>query len=305
MFAHVWTLLVTASLLGLVTQNNPWLQRGYDGIRAASKRFSGIVGDAAHALRGGYHIAYVLQQWWSNYSTTLPTDQGGDRSKSSGLDIGFNTGEMILHTQRAFHAMMLKLAAFITVREWNGTLDGQTTRNYDRHLMGQNYEPDATHLWHNHGGFDRSTWTDDAAAPAAVAGFIAVMNGDPLTTATTEPPDALAVPVIQEETVNFTLDPGEERTVAVPLQANYCTLVVADPTRDGRLRVEAVGGPQARFLGGSLDAASAQLIPRRRPLVWRGKDKDGKAVFSYALFPIIRFKNTGPVQVGVDIGREV
>jgi hypothetical protein len=71
--------------------------------RYESAVFSGIVGDADHAARGGYHIS-IEDQSPNNYSVIRPDDKAppGDwpRNLSSGLDMSMSRADMITCTRR-------------------------------------------------------------------------------------------------------------------------------------------------------------------------------------------------------------
>lgn len=64
-----------------------------------SAEFSGIVGDAAHALRGGYHISRQ-DQGAQNYSVTRPDDRLGRGDAAAAIDMTLNESDMVLCTNR-------------------------------------------------------------------------------------------------------------------------------------------------------------------------------------------------------------
>jgi hypothetical protein len=68
-------------LLGLRSQ--------LQGITGLSAVQLGIVGDVAHAARGGYHMAKPHVSAGSDYSTTLTRDRNGLSGYASALDIGY------------------------------------------------------------------------------------------------------------------------------------------------------------------------------------------------------------------------
>lgn len=286
--------------------SNPAIVTGiYGGDNDPSKRFSGSDPDPRHLEGGGYHPSVnqlIAHGNGDDYSHQHPLDMGGDPNRSSGLDTSRSTANMIVRTQRAITAIRIDHPLFRSCREVNGTLDGVTTVNSDRFLGGgQNYHPDATHLWHSHYGWLRWYMTDPTRSWQEVPRVLAVLNGTPLGDITIEPPDKTQ---LQEEDdmpeLNITLQPGEMRTVKVPRGANSCTFSTVE--EDGRVRVEAMGGTApAQFLGGSRDENQAQLIPKRKPFGWIGNGTDGTPKFSAEKFAILRLKNFGRYQVAVEM----
>lgn len=157
------------------TTDNPVLHWLFSALRLISKVFSGIVGDRAHALRGGYHIGRNFQPA-GNYSTSLVRDRGGDGDMACAIDISFAPADMIVATTRLINAARSNDPRVRGVREINGTLNGRTTVNYDVVISGQNYTPDSTHLWHIHLGCFRDT----AQTLVVINGIADVINGVPI-----------------------------------------------------------------------------------------------------------------------------
>src|SRR5689334_17843212 len=61
--------------------------------------FSGIVGDQAHAARGGYHISREDQPS-TNYSVTRPDDKTGRADAASAIDMSMDVQDMRTCTAR-------------------------------------------------------------------------------------------------------------------------------------------------------------------------------------------------------------
>lgn len=96
-----------------------------------SAQFSGIVGDQAHQLRGGYHIGRRFQSD-DNYSVVRPDDKGGPDDAAAAIDMTLNPFDMKVCTNRL-------VAAFTNVNDprrkylnaFNGTQDGKVARRWD------------------------------------------------------------------------------------------------------------------------------------------------------------------------------
>lgn len=106
------------------------------GIDSASKRndaatFSGIVGDAAHRLEGGYHISREDQSA-DNYSIAqFSDDRLGPSNMAAAIDMTMRTSDMILVTTRLVNAWHQEDPRLANVRAFNGTLDGRTAIRKD------------------------------------------------------------------------------------------------------------------------------------------------------------------------------
>lgn len=135
------------------------IRQVYDGIKAASKALSGIVGDAAHTY--GYHRgANYLPA--SDYSRQLWLDKNCDGEAASALDIRLSTADMELLTGRLLAAAKAHSPLLRGLREFGGTTNGTLTHSYD--LADPNNpnddhegfgEWDDSHLWHLHLSFYR------------------------------------------------------------------------------------------------------------------------------------------------------
>jgi hypothetical protein len=82
--------MATAQMKGMATS---WVKL------YRSAKFSGIVGDARHAARGGYHISRQ-DQGAGNYSVTRPDDRLGRADTASALDMTLDASDMRLCTSR-------------------------------------------------------------------------------------------------------------------------------------------------------------------------------------------------------------
>lgn len=114
-----------------------------------SAKLTGIVGDAAHAARGGYHRSRQDNPD-GNYSIVRPDDLTGPADMASAIDMNLSASDMRLCTGRLVSAFMngsdprrKYLNAF------NGTLDSKTARRFDVYARKvKAASPD--HLWHIH-----------------------------------------------------------------------------------------------------------------------------------------------------------
>jgi hypothetical protein len=125
--------------------------------------FSGVLGDADHGY--GYHRARAVLES-SDYSVTLPADKQGDAWAASAVDVSFSPTSQKLVTQRMIDAVKRKDPRLKAVREFFGSIDGQTVTGRDV-PSGRTVSSDDSHLWHVHWSILRK-FSNDAAALAGV-----------------------------------------------------------------------------------------------------------------------------------------
>lgn len=117
----------------------------------SSAKFSGIVGDKAHEIRGGYHIGRAFQST-SNYSVVRPDDKAGNGpdDAAAAIDMTMSPADMRLCTARL-------VAAYANPNDprrkylnaFNGTLNNKTARRWD--VYARRTSPaSAGHLEHVH-----------------------------------------------------------------------------------------------------------------------------------------------------------
>lgn len=111
---------------------------------------SGIVGDAAHRARGGYHMSREDNPA-GNYSITRPDDQYGPGDAAAGIDMSMNARDMALCTRRllvAYNSPADPRRKYLNA--FNGWLGGANATRYDIVARRAGYaSPD--HKWHCHG----------------------------------------------------------------------------------------------------------------------------------------------------------
>src|SRR3954447_20807133 len=109
----------------------------------------GVVGNAAHARRGGYHIGRQFQPA-DNYSCIRPDDKLGPDDAAAAIDMRLSDIEMRACTSRL-------VTAFTHVSDpprkylnaFNGTQDNKTPRRWDVYAR-KIQAASADHLWHVH-----------------------------------------------------------------------------------------------------------------------------------------------------------
>jgi hypothetical protein len=112
---------------------------------------SGICGDLAHRLRGGYHISRVDQPA-NNYSVVRPDDRPGNgpNDAAAAVDMSMNRADMILCTRRL-------TAVFANDRDprrkyvnaWNGWLGAGDAQRWDM-VSRKVSRASSDHKWHIH-----------------------------------------------------------------------------------------------------------------------------------------------------------
>lgn len=131
----------------------------------------GIVGDNAHAARGGYHIGRSFQSP-SNYSCTRPQDKYGPGDASAAVDIRMSAAEMVVCTRRLYvlyaNTADPRRKYLNGFNGWDGT--GSATR-YDIYAHNTKAASD-DHKWHIHLEF-RRMYVNSAVAMNAVLSALA------------------------------------------------------------------------------------------------------------------------------------
>jgi hypothetical protein len=162
-----------------------------------SAKISGIVGDTAHAKRGGFHISREDQTSKTNYSIVRPDDRLGPDNTASAVDMNLSPADMITCTRRL-------IAAFENVNDprrkyinaFNGTTDGKVARRWDVYARTVG-SASADHLWHVHLSIRRRYCNSVTAMKAilsilkgeSVAAYLASIGvGTPQKTSTTTVP---------------------------------------------------------------------------------------------------------------------
>jgi len=112
---------------------------------------SGIVGDAAHAARGGYHIGRKFQDK-TNYSVVRPQDRAGNGpdDASAGIDMSMNTRDIVLCTtrlKRLFNNTSDPRRKYINA--FNGWMGHGDATRYDIYARKTSYAS-PSHTWHIH-----------------------------------------------------------------------------------------------------------------------------------------------------------
>lgn len=138
-----------------------------------SAKVSGIIGDQAHAARGGYHIARADQPA-TNYSVIRPDDKGGPSNMAAAIDMTMSDSDMRLCTARL-------VSAFTNANDprrkyinaFNGTVDSKNARRWDVYARKVKAAT-ADHLWHVHLEI-RRVYVTSATAMKAI---LSVLKGE-------------------------------------------------------------------------------------------------------------------------------
>lgn len=143
----------------------------------SSAAFSGIVGDEAHAAKGGYHIS-IEDQSSTNYSVVRPDDKAppGDWSRqyATALDMSMNKNDMVTSTRR----WMVVWSDRSDPRRnyfngFNGWVGSGNAQRWD--FVTNTVETSSNdHQWHQHTEIRRRYWND----PVAHQAMISVARGD-------------------------------------------------------------------------------------------------------------------------------
>lgn len=138
-----------------------------------SAKLSGIVGDARHKARGGYHQSR-MDNPAKNYSIVRPDDQGGPADAAAAIDMTLSDADMRLCTNRL-------VAAFTNTNDprrkylnaFNGTQDGKVARRWDVYARKVSAASN-DHLWHVHVEIRRKY----AASPVAMKAILSILKGE-------------------------------------------------------------------------------------------------------------------------------
>lgn len=146
-----------------------WL--GEQVVAALGGEIAGIVGDPSHTY--GYHrCRNVLPA--TDYSVLLREDKLGDGFAASALDIKLPPETMKVVTRRLMDsARDVNDPRLNCVREFYGTLDGQSVAGYDC-VYRVDATSDRSHIWHVH----LSILREFAGSQAQLAHVLAVIRGD-------------------------------------------------------------------------------------------------------------------------------
>jgi hypothetical protein len=138
---------------------------------------SGICGDAAHQLRGGYHIARNAQPP-TNYSVIRPDDRPGNgpNDAAAAIDMSMSTADMVLCTRRL-------LAVFSNDRDprrkyinaFNGWLGLGNAQRWD-FVSRTVTRASSDHKWHIHLEI-RRLYVNNASAMKAI---LSALRGEPV-----------------------------------------------------------------------------------------------------------------------------
>lgn len=164
--------MTTLAPTQLVFLSNEW-EKLY-----ASAVLSGIVGDRAHAARGGYHIS-IEDQPSSNYSVKRPDDKAPPgnwpRDRASAVDMTMNLSDM-----KKCHGRLR--AAFLNrsndprmkyINAWNGWDGNGDAGRYDV-VTGNVSTATADHKWHVHLEI-RRRYVNDRRAMEAI---LSILKGE-------------------------------------------------------------------------------------------------------------------------------
>lgn len=132
---------------------------------------SGIVGDLAHRLRGGYHISRQDNPQ-GNYSITRPDDRtGGLSNAAAAIDMSMSKADMITCTRRLVsiydNANDPRRKFFNGFNGWLGSGDAS---RWDLYAGTRKYAT-KDHKWHVHLEIRRRFTTDDFAMSAVLSGL--------------------------------------------------------------------------------------------------------------------------------------
>lgn len=145
----------------------------------SSAKVSGVIGDQAHAARGGYHIGRRFQPS-SNYSVVRPDDKGGPSDAASAIDMTMSASDMRLCTQRlvtVFNNPNDPRRKYINA--FNGTTDSKNARRWDVYARKVKAAT-KDHLWHVHLEIRRK-YVGSATAMAAI---LSALKGEAVSTYT-------------------------------------------------------------------------------------------------------------------------
>lgn len=130
---------------------------------------SGIIGDVAHALEGGYHIS-IQDQPSTNYSVTRSDDKAPPgtwpRNMSAAIDQSMSKADMIICYKRVHKVWAdhsdTRRKFFNAFNVWDGTGDAVRLD----FVTNASSKANSTHTWHTHGELRRRYVNDPQAGRA-------------------------------------------------------------------------------------------------------------------------------------------
>jgi len=147
----------------------------------SSAAISGIVGDQAHKLRGGYHIS-IEDQPSNNYSVIRPDDKAPPgnwpRNMASAVDMTLGLADMkVCHARlKAAWANRANDPRMKYINAWNGWDGNGSPGRYDV-VTGAVSTASDDHKWHVHLEI-RRRYVNDRTAMNAVLSILAGEDGD-------------------------------------------------------------------------------------------------------------------------------
>lgn len=124
----------------------------------------GVIGDQRHG--SGYHRsrnALKKAGKYGDYSIQASRDKKGNGNYASALDVTFHsTDKMIAACKRLEKACLAKDPRLNALREWIGTLNGETVTGYSPYRGSYITSSDKSHLWHIHLSIFRDSNENDA-----------------------------------------------------------------------------------------------------------------------------------------------
>lgn len=152
----------------IATTELEWLAHEWATLYKSAK-FSGIVGDAAHAARGGYHIGRAFQSK-TNYSVTRADDKGGPNNAAAAIDMNLGQADMVqLHVflRGLFNAKDPRMKY---INAWNGWDGHDGAGRYD--VVAHSVDgATSDHKWHMHLEIRRK-YVEDMTAMRAVLSML-------------------------------------------------------------------------------------------------------------------------------------
>lgn len=175
----------------LSTTSLNWLANEWEKLFKTAV-LSGIVGDLAHKLRGGYHISRQDQPK-SNYSVTRPDDKPGNgpNDRAAAIDMTMSTADMKkCHIRlRESWKNRAKDPRWKYINAWNGWDGVGSAGRYDV-VTGNVSTASADHKWHIHLEIRRK-YVNDMNAMRAI---LSLLKGEPYQAPATPKPTTPATP---------------------------------------------------------------------------------------------------------------
>lgn len=142
---------------------------------------SGIVGDLAHKLSGGYHIS-IEDQRATNYSVTRPKDKAPpgnwSRQHASAVDMSMSTADMIVAWNRVYAVWLDRTdprrVYFNAFNGWNGKGEAERLD----FIANTRTTATSDHKWHCHDETCRCYWNDPVAFKAKLSVYSGQSKAD-------------------------------------------------------------------------------------------------------------------------------